>query len=157
MEGGRERGGERGRGGCDTTQSSCYIVYLLYHKFKSNSQMVHITPLPRHTPPLTSCSDPTPPWSAHSASLITNRRLHFSSQTAVHRVPVRQTTCSRRRRTPHSAWPGGHTTGPPQCDSTGEGRWAGFGDAIDQVRSGGVCAQSTHDCLQNCRNQQLTR
>ena len=48
------------------------------------------------------------------------------------------------------------TPPPPQCDSTGEGgegRWAGLGDAIDQVRSGGVCAQSTHDCLQNCRSQ----
>ena len=39
----------------------------------------------------------------------------------------------------------------------GEGRRAGLGEAIDQVRSGGLCAQLTHDCLQNCRNQQFTR
>ena len=39
---------------------------------------------------------------------------------------------------PHSAWPGAHTTGPPQSDSMGgggrEGRWAGLDDAIDQMR-----------------------
>ena len=35
----------------------------------------HITPFPCHKPPLTSCSVPAPPWSTHSAALITNCRL----------------------------------------------------------------------------------
>ena len=35
---------------------------------------------------------------------------------------MRPTTCSRRRQAPHSAWPGAHRTGPPQCDSTGGGQ-----------------------------------
>lgn len=51
------------------------IVCNFYHKLKSNPQLLHIPPFPCHKPPLTSCSVPAPPWSAHSAALITNCRL----------------------------------------------------------------------------------
>ena len=68
QEGKRERG-RRGKGG-----SFAAIVCSFYHKLESISQLFHIPPH-CHKPPLTSCSVPAPPWSTHSAALITNCRL----------------------------------------------------------------------------------
>ena len=94
----------------------------------------HYSPSPpaRQTPS-DLCCDPTPPWSAHSAALITNCCL----------LNVSEADHLLQEGKHHSAWPGTHPTGSSQCKSTGVGRWEGrwveLGDAIYQYVSGGMC------------------
>ena len=64
-----EREGEREEGGKRWISQPLSVVST------TSWSRIQLPPLPCHKPPLTSCSVSAPPWSAHSAALITNCRL----------------------------------------------------------------------------------